>query len=174
MGILSCILGRAFSIFPLSNILNLFRSSRSKITSKWQVILFNAGLRGAVAVGLSLSKEMKERSEWGMMITAIHITVIFSIFFHGILTSPLLKWANNNEEQNENIETIIEKKSRFHSWWSYIDNNYIIKYISNPREYSNNSSLNITELNELEKEDCSSDEEESEIDEGEESKIFVN
>lgn len=49
----SCLIGRAVNIFPLSFIANLCRERSNKITPKTQVVLWFAGLRGAIAFALS-------------------------------------------------------------------------------------------------------------------------
>jgi sodium/hydrogen exchanger 8 len=51
----SCLIGRAVNIFPLSFIANLCRERSNKITPKTQVVLWFAGLRGAIAFALSES-----------------------------------------------------------------------------------------------------------------------
>lgn len=112
--------------------MNLFRSANSRISCKWQLIIFNSGLKGAVAVGLSLSPEMAHRKEWGVMITAIHCTVIFSILFHGILTSPLLSITRRYEQPHKDRT---DTNAKFHALWSKIDRNYIIPLVSMPRSH---------------------------------------
>lgn len=113
--------------------MNLFRSRSSRISCKWQLIIFNSGLKGAVAVGLSLSKEMANRPEWGVMITAIHCTVIFSILFHGILTSPLLSCTQRFEIPREDRGTV--RNPKVHSLWSRFDKRFIIPLVSKPRSH---------------------------------------
>lgn len=133
MGVLACIFGRIFAIFPFSNILNLCRSPQNRISCKWQLVIWNAGLKGAVAVGLSLSHEMHGRQQWGIMITTIHIVVIFSILFHGVLTTPLVKMTNKYDKRKD----IPSKSTKVHSLWSKIDTKYIIPIVSYPRYYGN-------------------------------------
>lgn len=132
MGVLACIFGRIFAIFPFSNMLNLCRSAENRISCKWQLVIWNAGLKGAVAVGLSLSHEMHGRQQWGVMITTIHIVVIFSILFHGILTTPLVKMTNKYDIRKNGSSKI----TRIHSLWNKIDSKYIIPIVSYPRYYA--------------------------------------
>lgn len=49
----SCLIGRAINIFPLSFVANLCREKSNKITAKTQAVLWFAGLRGAIAFALS-------------------------------------------------------------------------------------------------------------------------
>lgn len=50
-----CLLGRALNIFPLAYLANLGRSK--KIPGKMQIVMWFAGLRGAIAFALSLSMD---------------------------------------------------------------------------------------------------------------------
>ena len=49
----SCLIGRAVNIFPLSFIANICRERPNKITPKRQAVLWFVGLRGAIAFALS-------------------------------------------------------------------------------------------------------------------------
>lgn len=129
MGIAACVFGRIFGIFPLSNILNLCRSGSNRISCKWQLVLWNAGLKGAVAVGLSLSHEIRDKPAWGVMETATHMVVIFSILFHGILTSPLVAMVNKYDKRKDALVL----KTKVHNIWSRVDKKYIIPFVSFPR-----------------------------------------
>ena len=56
-----CLVGRALDIFPLSFVANLCRERSNKISAKMQVVLWFAGLRGAIAFALS---ENMVRNPW--------------------------------------------------------------------------------------------------------------
>ena len=58
----SCLIGRAINIFPLSFIANFCRERSNKITGKTQVVLWFAGLRGAIAFALSENMVSEIRS----------------------------------------------------------------------------------------------------------------
>jgi sodium/hydrogen exchanger 8 len=49
----ACLIGRAINIFPLTFIANLCRDKSNKIPAKMSVVLWFAGLRGAIAFALS-------------------------------------------------------------------------------------------------------------------------
>ena len=49
----ACLIGRAVNIFPLSFAANFCRDRSNRITGKMQVVLWFAGLRGAIAFALS-------------------------------------------------------------------------------------------------------------------------
>jgi len=49
----SCVIARGINIFPLSFLANFCREKSNRITGKMQVVLWFAGLRGAVAFALS-------------------------------------------------------------------------------------------------------------------------
>ena len=53
LALLTCLIGRFFNIFPLSVIANLCRKGSQKLSLKMQVVLWFAGLRGAIAFALS-------------------------------------------------------------------------------------------------------------------------
>jgi len=49
----ACLIGRAINIFPLTFLANLCREKSNKIPAKMSVVLWFAGLRGAIAFALS-------------------------------------------------------------------------------------------------------------------------
>lgn len=83
--ILACFIARAAHIFTLSNLANLTRKHR--ITWRMQVVMWFAGLRGAIAFALALNMPGEDRSIW---LTTTLAVVIFTTFFCGGLTSKLV------------------------------------------------------------------------------------
>ena len=61
VALVSCVIGRAVNIFPLSFVANLCRGRSNNISPKMQVVLWFAGLRGAIAFALS---ENMVRKAW--------------------------------------------------------------------------------------------------------------
>lgn len=79
--------GRALAIYPLSL---LFVSSSLRITARHQHILFWGGLRGALALALSLGlpPDMPAREE---IITVAFAVVAFSLFVQGMTIAPFMR-----------------------------------------------------------------------------------
>lgn len=137
----ACLLSRALMISPLSLLLNLKRKGNTKITMKMQAVMWNAGLRGAVAYALSL--RLPDSPGRSLFVTTIHAVVIFTILVHGGLTGPLLGWTGLSAGKEENggyshvaADTVplnVPKKKKIHGFWSSIDKNYLIPFLSYPR-----------------------------------------
>ena len=79
------LVGRAIAVYPLSN---LFAASRLKVPAGYQHVLFWGGLRGALALALTLALPPGVR-ERGPIILSAFVVVAFSIFVQG-LTMPWL------------------------------------------------------------------------------------
>ena len=81
------LIGRAFSIYPLSALLS---RTRWYIEPESRHILFWGGLRGALglALALGLPDDLAHRSE---IITVTFGVVLFSIFVQGLTITPLLR-----------------------------------------------------------------------------------
>lgn len=86
---LLCLLSRAMHIFPFSALANTMR--RRKISRNMQVLMWFAGLRGAIAFALALNVEGPGRA---LIITTTQSIVIFTTLFCGGLTHPLLTGLN--------------------------------------------------------------------------------
>jgi NhaP-type Na+/H+ or K+/H+ antiporter len=101
--IFACLVARAMQLLPLTAMINLFRYRRRRTSSlsedeamkmfpsigaKDQVVLWTAGLRGAIAFALSLDVPS---SNGGLILSTTLIVCIFTIFVLGSLTSPILK-----------------------------------------------------------------------------------
>ncbi len=87
VAILFVTLGRAVAIYPFAA---LFSRTRLSVQMKHQHILFWGGLRGALALALSLGlpEEMPLRDE---IITVTFTVVAFSVFVQGLTMTPLLR-----------------------------------------------------------------------------------
>eukprot|EP00949_MAST-11_sp_MAST-11-sp1_P001529 g1529.t1 len=82
------IIGRAISVYPLVAILNLCRKKDRKIPCSGSTVLWFAGLRGAIAIGLCASVPSPLRQ---MMNSTTILIVLFTVFFMGGGTAPVLK-----------------------------------------------------------------------------------
>jgi monovalent cation:H+ antiporter, CPA1 family len=80
-------LGRAVAIYPLCA---LFARSRLRLESRHQHILFWGGLRGALALALSLSLP-EDLPHHDAIITITFAVVAFSVFAQGLTITPLLR-----------------------------------------------------------------------------------
>jgi len=73
-----CVIGRALNIFPLSLIVNQFRSKR--ISLKVQLVLWFSGLRGIISFALALNVP---GSDHDVLAAATLIVVMLTIIFFG-------------------------------------------------------------------------------------------
>ena len=80
-------LGRAVTIYPLCA---LFARSRLKVAMRHQHVLFWGGLRGALALALSLSlpEDLPRRD---LIVVITFAVVAFSVFAQGLTITPLLR-----------------------------------------------------------------------------------
>eukprot|EP00546_Thalassionema_frauenfeldii_P017724 CAMPEP_0178901574 /NCGR_PEP_ID=MMETSP0786-20121207/4106_1 /TAXON_ID=186022 /ORGANISM="Thalassionema frauenfeldii, Strain CCMP 1798" /LENGTH=589 /DNA_ID=CAMNT_0020572707 /DNA_START=145 /DNA_END=1915 /DNA_ORIENTATION=- len=101
-GMLFCVVGRFLNIFPLSFILNRFRVKRSdKISCKMQMVLWFAGLRGAIAYALAENMPGLNKPTYvsGTLSICMMTTVVCGGFTERILSVAGMK---------ENDESIID------------------------------------------------------------------
>nr|CAG4634702.1 EOG090X03SL [Alona affinis] len=83
-----CLIGRMVNIFPLSVLVNRFRTH--KISRQMMFIMWFSGLRGAIAYALSLHLEFATETR-RVLVTTTLIIVLFTILILGGSTMPLLK-----------------------------------------------------------------------------------
>lgn len=76
--IVLCVLARALNIFPLAALLNLAR--KDKIPLKYQVAMWHAGLRGAIAYATSIAFPSQNRD---LVISTTSMVILFTIFAQG-------------------------------------------------------------------------------------------
>ncbi len=85
-----CLIGRAINIFPLAAILNC-NDKRDKIPLKEQVVMWHAGLRGAIAFSIALhfpdNNGLRDH-----VIDTTSMIILMSVFILGGTTSPLLNY----------------------------------------------------------------------------------
>ncbi|KAL7574253.1 hypothetical protein ACA910_012508 [Epithemia clementina (nom. ined.)] len=82
-----CCLGRLLNIFPLSWIANCCRTGRNRISMQMQVVLWFAGLRGAIAFALAMNMPGKNKDVYA---TATLSICIFTTVVCGGLTDRML------------------------------------------------------------------------------------
>ena len=88
LAIVFCLLGRILNVFPLSFMCNLVR--KQKIPWKMQVVIWFAGLRGAIAFALSQNMPGPHKDVYETTTLSI---VIFTTVVCGGLTEPMLRHA---------------------------------------------------------------------------------
>jgi len=77
----SCLIARAMNIFPLSFVANLCRGRSNNISAKMQVVLWFAGLRGAIAFALSENMPGPHREVYTT--ATLTICIITTVFCGG-------------------------------------------------------------------------------------------
>ena len=89
LALIACLIGRFLNIFPLSFIANRCRKGRYVISGKMQVVLWFAGLRGAIAFALSenMPGEHKEIYSTTTLSICIFTTVVCGGFTERMLTT---------------------------------------------------------------------------------------
>lgn len=90
LSILFCALARALNTFPFSACANIKR--KKKVPWKMQIVIWFAGLRGAIAFALAMSlNEVTESPNKNFIVTTTLFIVIFTTLVCGGLTEPLLR-----------------------------------------------------------------------------------
>ena len=82
VALISCLVGRAVNIFPLSFIANFCRTQSNKITAKRQVVLWFAGLRGAIAFALSENMPGPHKDVYAT--ATLTICIVTTVFCGGV------------------------------------------------------------------------------------------
>ncbi|KAB7496435.1 Sodium/hydrogen exchanger 8 [Armadillidium nasatum] len=104
--IILCLIGRATNIYPLSWLVNKFRDHQ--ITKKMMFIMWFSGLRGAIAYALSLHLEFADEKRH-VIVTTTLIIVLFTIFFLGGSTLPLIKFLKAEKKSKKLKKSQSEK-----------------------------------------------------------------
>jgi solute carrier family 9 (sodium/hydrogen exchanger), member 8 len=99
LAFLACLIGRALNIFLLSWLANLCRK-RAKISAKMQVVLWFAGLRGAIAFALSENMPGPHKDVYA---TATLTICIVTTVFCGGCTEKMLTVFGMKEEPTPQI-----------------------------------------------------------------------
>lgn len=91
-----CILGRLFNIIPLSLLANTCRDGKEHISCNMQIVLWFAGLRGAIAYALAenMPGEQKDTYVTGTLTICIITTIICGGFTEKVLTVMDMKETN--------------------------------------------------------------------------------
>lgn len=87
LALIACWIGRALHLFPLSMCANAFRSPARSIPPRMQVVLWFAGLRGAIAFALAVNMPGANREVYA---TTTLFICIFTTVVCGSLTDRML------------------------------------------------------------------------------------
>uniref|UniRef100_K3X4D0 Sodium/hydrogen exchanger n=1 Tax=Globisporangium ultimum (strain ATCC 200006 / CBS 805.95 / DAOM BR144) TaxID=431595 RepID=K3X4D0_GLOUD len=101
LAIIFCLVARLFNTFPFSWLANLGRTT--KIPMKMQIVLWFAGLRGAIAFALSQNMPGPNQD---LYITTTLSVVIFTTIICGGLTEPLLKYTKLKRDREPDSNDI--------------------------------------------------------------------
>jgi sodium/hydrogen exchanger 8 len=91
----ACLIGRALNIFPLSWMANLCRKRNFKISAKMQVVLWFAGLRGAIAFALSENMPGPHKDVYAT--ATLTICIVTTVFCGGFTERMLTLFGMKDE-----------------------------------------------------------------------------
>ena len=80
-----CLVARALNVFPLAALLNCGR--KAPIPGKYQLVMWHAGLRGAIAYATSIAFPSQHRD---IIISTTSVVILFTIFLQGGSITHLL------------------------------------------------------------------------------------
>lgn len=105
-----CLIARVANIFPLSFFANCFR--KKKIPIRMQVVMWFAGLRGAIAFALSQNMPQEHRD---IYVSTTLMIVVFTTIVCGSLTEPVLTQMGMRSGKQEDDEALVggDNKSDF-------------------------------------------------------------
>ncbi|CAI5733150.1 unnamed protein product [Hyaloperonospora brassicae] len=98
---IACILGRMLNTFPMCALANLCRSEDNKIPWSHMVVIWFAGLRGAIAFALALNVYTPNRVHASVIQSTTLFTVMFTTLVFGMGTSPVLRFFGLTTTQDD-------------------------------------------------------------------------
>jgi len=115
IAILACLIGRGLNTFGLSALVNIKR--KTKLSCKFQFVVWFAGLRGAIAFALALTMP-DDGGRWNRdaIVTTTLVVVIFTTVVIGGLTEPVLKKLQVSHDDGSS-----DKSELFEEGLSYMD-----------------------------------------------------
>ncbi|CAJ1942102.1 unnamed protein product [Cylindrotheca closterium] len=100
LSLIACLIGRFLNIVPLSFVANFWRKGRNRITGQMQVVLWFAGLRGAIAFALAENMPGNHKEVYS---TATLSICIFTIVVCGGFTERMLTMFGMKEDQTPSL-----------------------------------------------------------------------
>ena len=102
---------RCISVFVLFAIVNRWRRPENRVSFGWQAVIFDGGLRGALAFimaqeAIDGEKDPEERTRLQGFFNNTILTIIFlTVIVQGILIKPIIIWFKLTEESDGDIES---------------------------------------------------------------------
>lgn len=129
------LISRMFTVFPLNFIVNMWRGVERKIPFAHSVMMWWAGLRGAIAVSLALTFPSINRQ---MFISTTLFLTMITVFINGAFTGKVLEVLKIETGQEYAM-----KAEAYHTdealaaltGWRKIDNLYIKRVLLRPSAY---------------------------------------
>lgn len=104
VNLVACLVGRMLNTFPMCMLANLGRSETNKIPWSYMVVIWFAGLRGAIAFALALNVFTPNRVHASVIQSTTLFTVMFTTLVFGMGTSPVLRHYSLTAKQEQEQE----------------------------------------------------------------------
>eukprot|EP00937_MAST-01D_sp_MAST-1D-sp2_P005153 g5153.t1 len=133
--ILFCVIGRALNIFPLAFLINRCGrtpSGRAPIPFAHQIVMWHAGLRGAIAYALAITFPSHHQD---VIISTTSFVVLFTVFCLGGSTVPLLnvlkvrRGVTETHQDRERAVVEAKQASAWKRWWITFANERVLPWI---------------------------------------------
>ncbi|RLN65560.1 hypothetical protein BBP00_00002771 [Phytophthora kernoviae] len=98
---IACLAGRMLNTFPMCILANFGRAEDDKIPWSHMVVIWFAGLRGAIAFALALNVWTPDRTHSSVIQSTTLFTVMFTTLVFGMGTSPVLRYFGLTAKQEE-------------------------------------------------------------------------
>mmetsp|Transcript_11561 Transcript_11561/g.27818 ORF Transcript_11561/g.27818 Transcript_11561/m.27818 type:complete len:557 (+) Transcript_11561:150-1820(+) len=100
LSLIACLIGRFLNIIPLSYVANFWRKGRQRISGQMQVVLWFAGLRGAIAFALAENMPGNHKEVYS---TATLSICIFTTVICGGFTEKMLTMFGMKDDQAHSL-----------------------------------------------------------------------
>ncbi len=130
---LICLAARAFNVYPVCFVCNLWRKQSNKISHRIQFVLWMSGLRGAIAFALAFDARNDSFFAAGddgkAIFSATVFIVFFTIFVIGSPTAKILMKLDVLQGAETSEAPLTGRSARLMT----LDEKYICRYILHPR-----------------------------------------
>lgn len=109
---LFCVVYRFVSIFLLTAVANRTLQPLRRINFAEQFLMAYGGLRGAIAFSLAISLNSEYIKNSQLFVTTSLFIILFTVFFLGSTTKPVIKWLNVKLHQGEEKTMFTEINDR--------------------------------------------------------------
>jgi len=133
VGLFSIFPARAANVFPISAVVNRTRTV-NKIPWNHQIMIWFSGLRGAIAMALSLDVPTKAQPK---TFTTTLFIVIVTVFLMGGLTASMLRWLGidmgpDAGASGENEPDVFLKRFDYGNFFQNFDRKYMKPFFTRP------------------------------------------